>query len=379
MKTIICHSFPAWDTPYVKSTVELMKRLSGQYRVIFVDYHYTWKDLFSNPSACWKRLLGIQNRWRQINTRFGTIEVYQSPPVLPINWVNQIWLFRLLAMVNAFLVKGTIHRVNKRVNPEDTVLVNAFNPVYGKLTHKAWQVSRTVYYCYDEISGTEWSGKWGARYEQEYLKMVDQVICSSSQLQRVKGVANPNCTHVPNGVDLTVFDEAPLTKTKNQVIGYIGALDNRIDTALIHEMAKKLPGYEFQLVGPIKSSVLEKELDSLPNVKLLGSKPQSDLPAYIAEMDLCIIPFVKNSLTAAIYPLKINEYLAMGKPVISTDFSDLSDFSGFVSIAESKEAFIQAIQRELKGNTRLRIQKRISFAKKNGWESRAESFARLIA
>jgi len=378
IKTIICHSFPAWDTPYVKSTLELLKHLSGQYRIIFIDYHYTWKDLFTHPNAPKKRMLGLTNRWRKATTLKGEIEVYSTPPILPVNWVNKSWVFKLMAGFNAWLIKGTIKRIMKRVNPEETVMINALNPVYGSLTNKAWKVASRIYYCYDEISGTPWSNKWGPEYEQRYLQQVDQVIVTSPKLKELKGQQNENCHLVPNGVNLGLFDNAPVDKTKNKIIGYVGAIDDRIDFGLVAALARIMPDYEFRFIGPVKSEKAASEWKMLPNINCTGAMEQPQLPSQIAQMDCCLIPFVHTDLTAAIYPLKINEYLAMGKPVISTSFSDLSDFYSFISIADKPNEVLKAIQRELKGNTRLRIQKRIHFARGNSWANRAKEFSGFI-
>ena len=111
MKTIICHSFPAWDTPYVKSTVELMTRLAGQNRVIFIDYHYTVKDVLKHPNAPKNQLLGKLSRWRKIQTEHGPIEVYNTMPVLPVNWVNNQLLFNLLMTFNAWLISFSIKKI----------------------------------------------------------------------------------------------------------------------------------------------------------------------------------------------------------------------------------------------------------------------------
>lgn len=374
-KTIICHSFPSWDAPYVKSTMELMKRLSNNHRIIIIDYHYTWKDLFICKYAPAKVLLGFESRWRKLNTKYGEVEIYNSPPVIPINWINNEKLFKFVAGINGWLLRNTFKRLQKRLIPSETVLVNAFNPVYGLLTDKVWQVSQKLYYCYDEISGTQWSSKWGAAYEEQYLAKVDRVITTSTRLCAVKKRLNPDCHLVKNGVDLDIFQNPMLVKSKKWTIGYIGAIDSRIDAALVTEVARAMPEYQFKFIGPVISHNTTAEWSKLSNIECIGPVDQALLPAMIHNMDACIIPFVKNELTEAIYPLKINEYLAMGKPVVSTHFSDLSDFKTLISMADSAITFVQCLERELKGNTRLRIQKRIRFAKSNSWESRAEEFA----
>lgn len=378
INTIICHSFPAWDTPYVKSTVELIKRLSADYRLIFIDYHYTWKDVFKNPYAPSKQLLGFSSRYRKVNTRYGEIEIYQSAPIIPVNWINSGKLFDFISNINSRIIRGTIRRILKRVNPEETALINAFNPIYGVLTDKNWSVAKKVYYCYDEISGTEWSGKWGSIFEQRYLEQVDCVITTSSRLQELKSKVNPHCQTVKNGVDLEIFKSPLLTKTRNKRIGYLGACDSRLNYDLIYELAENCSGYQFDFLGPVKVDGIVERFAQLRNVRFLGAKQQSELPEWINSLDACIIPFVKNELTAAIYPLKINEYLAMGKPVVSTGFSDLSDFDELISIADTSADFKKQLMKEMKANNRLKIQKRIDFAQENSWEARAREFAQII-
>ncbi len=376
MKTIICHSFPAWDTPYIKSTVELMTRLAGHNRVIFIDYHYTIKDLFSHPNAPKAQLLGKASRWRKIQTEHGQIEVYNSLPVIPVNWVNQPSLFKLLMMLNACLVSFSIKKILKSVDKKNTVLVNAFNPIYGWFTRKYWQGIPTTYYSYDEIGGTAWASKWGSIYETKYAQQVNDIITSSSHLKEKFDRLHPRVACVKNGVNLSVFKQEKIETTRNHIIGYIGAIDNRVDLDVLKSLAKALPDYKMEMLGPLK---VELPAEMPKNVVCLGALAQSSIPEIAKNWDACIIPFVKNQLTKAIYPLKINEYLAMGKPVITTNFSDLSDFEQLISIAENTEDFVADTKKELRYNNRMKIQKRIAFSQQNSWESRAREFGDLLA
>ncbi|OEK04551.1 glycosyltransferase [Roseivirga misakiensis] len=374
MNTIICHSFPAWDTPYIKSTLELMTRLTKENRVILVDYHYTWKDVFFNRYAPKKRVMGLANKWRNIKTNFGTIEVYSSPPVLPTNWINNQRVLRLFNRMNAWVLKRSIRSITKKVNPEKTTLINAFNPEFGLLTQPYWKAKKTFYYCYDEISGTTWSGKHGPSYEEEFIKTADGVICTSQHLKDQKSKLNENCYLVPNGVNLDVFKTVVPNKKRSYTLGYAGAIDDRIDFNLISRLAQSFHLYEHHFFGPIKTN-----LPQMPaNVHFHGAINQELLPEKLNMLDACLIPFVKNELTKAIYPLKINEYLALGKPVISTDFADLSDFEKLISIADGPAEFIALTQKEIQYNNRLKGQKRIEFAKKNSWPDRARQFNKVI-
>lgn len=373
-QTIICHSFPAWDTPYVKSTLELMKRLTSANRVILVDYHYTWKDVFTNEYAPKKHILGIRSRWRKIQTKFGELEIYNTPPVLPTNWINNKLLLTIVNGVNGFFLRNSIRKLSRKVDQSNAVLVNAFNPVFGMLTHKAWKVKKSFYYCYDEIIGANWASKHGPTYETAYAKKVDGIICTSAHLQAQKSKLNPNCHLVPNGVNLDIFQPINIEKTKSHSIGYVGAIDDRIDFSLLTALAEALPGYKIDMYGPVKI-----EIPPLPiNIRFQDSIPQEELPEKIDELSVCLIPFVKNQLTKAIYPLKINEYLAMGRPVVSTGFADLSDFEKLIGISQDKDDFISLVKKAIKYNSRLKSQKRIDFARKNSWNERSIQLNSII-
>ncbi len=372
--TVICHSFPAWDTPYIKSTLELMKRLASFNRVILIDYHYTWKDVFTNKHAPKKRILGVKNRWRKIQTDFGTLEIYNSPPVLPTNWINSNGLLKLANALNGFILRIGIRKILRQTGKQNTILINALNPVFGLITSKAWKVKKSFYYCYDEISGTDWASKHGPSHEAKFAQKVDGIICTSEHLQSEKSKLNSNCHLVPNGVNLDIFQPVDIEKNKSKSIGYVGAIDKRIDFKLLIKLAEELPNYHIDLYGPIKT-----ELTPLPlNIRFQDNLSQEELPEKISEMSVCLIPFIKSELTKSIYPLKANEYLAMGKPVVSTDFANLSELTQFVSVSENNNDFVELVKKAIKYDSRLKAQKRIDFAKKNSWKERSLQLEEII-
>lgn len=373
-KTIVCHSFPAWDTPYIKSTIELLKQLSKDHRVIMIDYHYTLKDLVFNRFAPVGEILGIKSRIRTMETSYGFIELISTPPVLPINWIKSTKLFDWAGKLNGRIVGKSIRKQLNKLGVEEYTLINAFNPVFGYHTQKYFSPQKSIYYCYDEISGTDWSGKHGAHYEEIFMPWVDEVICTSSTLKSNKQPMAKEVRFIPNGVNLDIFLAPHNEKSKSYTIGYIGAIDKRIDFDLIAFCAQHLPEFSFEFYGPLKT-----ELPTLPdNVKFLGALEQNVLPEKIQNFEVGLIPFVKSKLTEAIYPLKINEYLAMGKPVVASNFSDLSDFSKVAEIADNQEDFLKAIKKAIRYNSRIKTQKRVEFAKQNSWENRAKQFAQAI-
>ncbi|TDQ17059.1 glycosyltransferase involved in cell wall biosynthesis [Algoriphagus boseongensis] len=372
MKTIICHSFPAWDTPYVKSTLELITRSAPTHRVIFLDYAYTWKDFFTHPHMPKSQV--FQKGPRIMNVEGGSVEVYYAFPVIPCNWAKSSWLFSFLMTLNAWIMGFTISKILRTVDLSQTVLINAFNPVYGVFTHKYWRNLKSTYYCYDEIAGTQWAGKWGKRYEKVFAQMADQIITTSKPLAQKFLGKNPQI--VQNGVNLDIFTGGLLEKVRSNKIGYIGAIDERIDQNLLIQLALQVPEMTIEMIGPIK---VPFPAQCPENIRFIGPVSQAELPDWIRSWEVCLIPFVKTPLTNAIYPLKINEYLMAGKPVVTTSFTDLDDFGSMVSEANSPEEFLDRIRKEARYNNRLKIQKRMDFARNNSWENRTELFLKTLA
>lgn len=377
MKTIICHSFPAWDSPYVKSTLELVTRMASTHRVIFLDYPYTLKDYWKTSYAPKAALRGKNGGVRIVETEFGPVEIYNSLPILPANWANSPAVFKQLMKINAKLIGRTIQRILKTVDPKTTQVINAFNPVFGYFTRSYWGIIPVTYYAYDELTATPWAGKWGKVYEEKYIRLVDRVVVSSTGLVEKFEPLHPRVHCVKNGVNLQHFlGEGPGHRPVVKKIGYLGAFDERVDLDLIAQVATAYPEFLVEILGPVK---VKPAVELPANVIFAGAKSQEKLSYHLSQWAVCLIPFLQTPFTKTIYPLKINEYLASGKPVVTTDFADLSDFAGLVRIAENREDFVQGIQREIRGDNRLKASRRREFAMQNSWEARTAEFLQALA
>lgn len=384
---IICIAFPAWDGNYLKSTVQLMKEMAKSHRVLYVDYAYTWKDFFQSLSgrgfASWRRMIGIDNRLRQVITDSGSsLHVLTLPPVIPANFVKNEVIFDCINSINAFFIKRAIQSTQRQLNMSSPVVINAFNPFFGVHMSGALGEKRLIYYCYDEIGAAHWAKQHGARLENRFMKMVDTIVVTSQGLFSKKSKQHAECHLVKNGVDYHLFANPSSHKTQipliqnnlySKTIGYLGSVDERLDYDLIESVIKATPQYRYVFVGRITEPAYENRLKQLSNVVLVGSQPPTMLPAWVHSFDICWIPFILNDLTAGIYPLKINEYLAADKPVASTRFADLSDFESVIDVATTSSDFIKcfiapsqpAISRQ-------------DFAARNDWSARAESFLEVM-
>ena len=178
-----------------------------------------------------------------------------------------------------------------------------------------------------------------------------------------------------------VFQTRPDISLINQdkkVIGYIGSIDNRLDYPLLRKLAIHNPDHSIKLIGRITCDSAYGFANEFENVQLTGAKQPGDLVKELHEVDLGIIPFISDEFTQNIYPLKVNEYLAAGKAVVSTDFAPLDEFEAHISIARNHQSFIDAVEMELYQDRTEKVAERSAWARQNSWENRAEQFSAII-
>lgn len=389
---VVCVAFPSWEGDYVKSTIQLMSELAAHRRVLYVDYQYTVKDvvqaIFKNPFHIpIARILGLKKRLRNIKLENGaTIYVLSTPPVIPINFIKKVPLFEKLLRFNSFWQARAIQKALKDLNSNNYVVVNAFNPSYGIGLYDSFKPHIQTYYCYDEIGASYWAKDHGPRLEAQYMKMVDHVIVSSEGLQNSKKPFNKHIDTVKNGVDFKLFHKAFVSLSKKnpkKKIGYIGTVDQRIDYNILKRLALEFPDTEIIIVGRVLDDMSEvKEqtdpLRSISNFKFEGAKSPAALMEYLKEFHIGIIPFIKNEQTAAIYPMKINEYLAAGVGVVATDFAPLAEFGEAIHVATNTDHFIEAVRNLLEKDSDDSQSARVAMAKQNSWHQRGLQLNQLL-
>lgn len=385
-QNILCVGFPSWEGDYMKSTVLLMKELAKFNNVIYAEYHFTFKDLLYgifriNKNVPVLRMLGIKKRARKIRVSGRHfLHVLTLPPSIPVNWVNNPIIYEALNYINALLAKWVIRKAQRKLNQIKPIVINAFSPALGNGLLKAFDEKAVIYYCYDQISHAKWAKKHGQNQEWKFIHLVDAVIVSSEELYKAKSQINKNCYLVKNGVDYNLFSKSleikkKIIKTKHtKTVGYLGSIDDRLDYELIKYLAKKLPSIHFKFVGRIVDFKVHQELEMLSNVSFTGPKNPQEIQYELATFDIGIIPFIKNEFTRNIYPLKINEYLAAGLPVVTTDFAPLNEFESLISISSEPGIFLEHLEQELNNGHHFKQEERRNHALKNSWQSRADQF-----
>ncbi len=387
---IILFGFPKWEGDYMKSTVHLAKELAKNNQVLYVDYPYTWIDLIrglkGKPFIPVKEIMGWNKRLKPLESETNkNLHLLRLPPILPMNWVNQQSRFEQLARFNTRMIVPTVQKTTRQLGFSDPIVINAFLPALGIPLKDAFNEKLLVYYCYDEIQSAPWIKKHGARQEAKFMELADLVITSSVQLHKNKGPLAKDIGIVKNGVDLKLFGKenlvpiAPLSSNKYKYnIGYIGSIDSRLDVPLLTHAIQEHPNLFFSFVGRIVDQEIYSCLSQFENVKFYGPQDIEQLPSFIEQFDIGIIPFLKNKLTASIYPLKVNEYLARAKPVVSTNFANLQDFTKVIKIAKNQAAFTNALSSMAADNDLNIKEMRLNIAAENAWENRGLQFGELI-
>jgi glycosyltransferase involved in cell wall biosynthesis len=226
--------------------------------------------------------------------------------------------------------------------------------------------------------------------ELRLISEADAVIVHSPRLAERKGGINRRTFIVPNGVDydLHARRREPPADTRaipRPRIGYIGVVKRQLDIELVCRLAERNGEWSFVLVGPLGNlSGVEDDFETLtrlPNVHLLGYREPEALPAYEQSFDVCIMPYKVNHYTDCIYPLKLHEYLASGKPIVASDIRTLRDFSHVISLASGVDGWTAAIRSSLTEEARSdrSVSSRQAVAAKHDWRLLASRTASIIA
>lgn len=224
--------------------------------------------------------------------------------------------------------------------------------------------SLVAYYCGADFSHLTAQPQSLRRTEDQLLRRADFVFATCDELLDRCRAVTPNVQPIPAVIDLEQFqlhgpqspggsfspDNDIPSSWSHPIIGYVGGLHRFVDYALLEKMARARPNWSFVFVGA--RSADSNGLETLPNVHLLGQRPHSTLSQYIREFDVCLVPYLNTEGTATVVPMKINEYLAMGKPIVSTDLPTVCDFNDrhriLMTVPNDAELFLKAIDQALR-------------------------------
>ncbi|MEM9888800.1 MAG: glycosyltransferase [Bacteroidota bacterium] len=386
--------FP-WDHPYSSVSLSFTRAFAKTNRVFYVNPPFSAKEMFQQirTDAVKNRLKDQflrRTRYESIPGLPANVIATHPPAVLPINFLPKGKLYRNLHHWNNQVVLKSIAKIIADHQIQDYIYLNCFNPFVGGVLPPSFRPLLNIYQCIDDMLQEEYTAKHWAGLEEEVIQEADLVFVTSRKLHAMKLPLNPRTHILHNAVDEDIFQKAlevrypkpdELAQIETPIIGFTGNMDgSRIDYPLLKAIAEKHQDKTLVLVGPTNSEdYLKLGLDQMPNVIFTGSKDINELPQYLQHFDCCIIPFLKNELTASIYPLKINEYLFSGRPVISTTFSeDIKAFKEVIHLADDHDAFLKQIHHAIQEDNADKIQARVNIARSNTWTHRVEEFWSVV-
>ena len=374
-QNIICISDVDWDSHLVAEQ-QIMSRLARTNRILYLEQKPTFLS-FSHEHTFTEKI----RRWLHGVRKESENLFVASPPILiPFKY------YKYISLINGYFYRRWIVKLVKELQFADPIIIT-FEPDSAPIIDRI-HAKLKIYYGYDDhiLNNKCWwnpSIKIKER-ETELIKKVDIVFMLTQSLCNRYKSHNPNMYVIPNGVDVDSFlrcsEDTPedIKEVLHPIIGFFGMIDQRFDAKLVNRLAEEFSYASIVLVGPVNSNnhffdLLKKRT----NVFFLGPKVKEEFANYIRNMDVCLIPqkprYMKNLLG-----LKLYEYTAVGKPIVSTSNFELEAYPEFVKIGHDTTEFIKHVKNALEENNDEMVTKRIDFARKNTWDDRVHEISRII-
>lgn len=280
---------------------------------------------------------------------------------------------------NEFMARRHIRRKAKDLGIKDPILwLNPYSALHmaGKLGERA-----VIYDITDDWpsapSFSEKERKWILAQDRALCARADLVIVCSEALEASRRALCRQLLLLPNGVECEHYEKvaegAKTSRWQAPVLGYTGTIHgDRFDVELLAGVAEAFPHGSIVLVGPDHLRPAEKErLAAFRNVHVTGPAPYAKIPEIMSHFDICIVPHVETAFTNSLNPLKLWEYLAAGKPIVSTNVAGFRDYPGLCRIATGIDAFVQACRTALEENGAHTAERKAE-ARKHSWEQRVD-------
>jgi len=355
---------------------------------IIVFSHLRWEFVFQRPQHLLTRL--------SKNRRIIFIEE-------PIEFNNENkGDTKVIQHENITILQPRISRENlieevESIIKEYSQLLNLHNPIFWfyspefvNIIHKIPSFY-IVYDCMDQLTAFKGASSKLLAQEQDLLRFADIVFTGGKSLYEEKKKYNENTYCFPSSVAREHFEKAnniltqipsDIKKLKKPIVGYYGVIDERIDFKLIKKTAQLMPNVSFVMIGPIVK-ISNEDLALNKNIYYLGAKSYNELPNYLKKIDVAMMPFALNKSTRFISPTKTLEYMAAGKPIISTRIKDVErDYSSIIDIIITENDFVNSIQKYLTESTN-QAKKRLTLYNKvlnnTSWDKTSVSMLDIIS
>lgn len=391
-QTIICFAPERWDGLW-RNRHQLLTRFAQHNRVLWVEPRPYLSDALQALRT--RRLEPHTLAWPRPQHIQDGLFVYRDPLWLPLS--GRAPLRQLTAWGRARALRAAVRHMGGSQAP----ILWLFRPDQGDVIGQCGE-QLLIYHAVDEYAAYEldYQADQTANrpdsvqaMEQAILRRADLALVTSEPLLAAKREFQANTHLVPNGVDfaafavartqpqqLAVFEQAPHPR-----LGFVGAINEKVDLSLLSALAAADRSWQIVLVGPV---TLRYHLDDLaalrsqPNVHLIGALPVAQVPHAIAACDVCLMPYKINAWTHHISPLKLYEYLAIGRPIVSTNIPAVvtqAELAPLVAVAHDAAEMIAEVERALsRAHDHAAAAARREFAAQQTWDVRVDQIAQLI-
>lgn len=375
MRDFIITSLQTWDIEIGSTIKNTALEISKQNRVLYIntpmDISIRLRGNRQSPSYIRRMAVikGETSPLRQINANMWVLDcpfMLFSANFLPaplfniVNRKNNARIARWIVEQAAALdFKNYIHLIDTDIY-RSRYLKEYIHP------------SVSIYYRRDYVIGEAYWRRHGTRLEPELAASADLVLANSTRFAAELQAYNPHTYPIETGVNLKLYNPAKKYETPGDmqdiprpIIGYMGTINStRLDGDLLYQIISQRPDYSFVFTGPEDDIFRRNRIHSLKNAYFTGQKKVDELPAYIAAYDVCINPQMVNEITDGNYPLKIDEYLAMGKPTVATSTHTMRHiFANHTHLATTPEEWLSAIDRAVtEADDEELAKQRIAFA-----------------
>lgn len=376
MKKIVCLATSPWY-PIPTRKQQVMRRIPDAEILYFdpsVSLLAPLRDKAAKPSLTAYKKPGERVK--------DNITVYRLPPVLP--FFNK---FRFINRLNQKRMARFVCR-KMRENGFENPILWVYSPVTADLVDQVPH-SALVYDCVDRHSayGGFMDPQLVGAMELELAGKADAVFATADSLAERLRKAKPDARFIPNGANFERFVQASqpqpvpedMQEIPHPIFGFVGALQTCIEYGFVETAARAHPEWSFVWIGNEKPGADLSALRQLANVYFLGVKPNEKLPEYLAQFDACLNLFAESELSKDVSPLKFYEYLATGKPIISTRQPDqVLQYTPIIHIAATAQDFISCCEQALRDTQPERVSARIEEGRKSSWDARVREICAVL-
>ena len=380
----------SWDEGIDTNARNLAHELARHNQVLYVNYPLDLQTVLRH-----RHEPAVQAKLRQVSNNAPPalvaerLWVYTPTLVnMSINWLKSRAMFSRLNNFNSRRLARCIRQAAAVAGfGQSFVLLIDGLQFQGLELGRLLQPRALVYYLRDYMLTVPYFQRHGAWVEEDLMRRADVVVTNSTYLRDYAIQFNPHSYMVGQGCVLSRFQPDASTPVPADLaavppgprIGYVGYLTTlRLDLELLVTVARERPDWQLVLVGPEDADFAASTLHQLPNVHFLGPKKPAELSTYMQHFDVCINPQVVNGMTIGNYPMKIDEYLAMGKPVVATSTEGMVMFAPYTYLAHAPAEWPALLAQALAEDSPALAAERIAFAQSHTWEACASALMNAI-